>query len=192
MKIACVASTIVVVYLAGWGATFAQGTLKVAVFDPQRVSEETEEGKKVQAELTTLRDKKQAELTVKERELTDLQNQMTAQGLSLSPDKKSSLEKEIQRRALDLQQAREAARNEIQFELASAQNKFQDKLLAVVEEFGREEGFTLILDRSMAAYAAASIDVTAPIVRRFNAAIKKPETSKPEAGTPAPSNGGGR
>jgi len=192
MKIAVVAGSIVAVLLAGYGAALAQATLKVGVFDPQRVSEETEEGKKVQAELTALRDKKQAEITAKEKELTELQNQITAQALSVSADKRSSVEKEIQKRALELQQSREAARNEMQLELASAQNKFQDRLLAVVEQFGREEEFTLILDRSMAAYAAAGIDVTTAIVNRFNTAIRKLETGKPDDSAPGPSKGNGR
>ncbi len=191
MKIVGVAGTIVAVWLTCCGAAVAQGTLKVGVFDPQRVSEETEEGKKVQTELTALRDKKQVELASKERALTDLRNQIATQALSLSPDKRSSLDREIQKRALDLQQAREAARNEVQFELASAQSVFQDKLLAVVEQFGREEGFTLILDRSMAAYAASGIDVTPAIVSRFNAAIQKLETGRPDAIAPAsPKNEG--
>jgi len=191
MKIAAVAGTIVAVLWTGCGMALAQGTLKVGVFDPQRVSEETDEGKKVQAELTALRDKRQAELAARERELNELQGQLSAQGLSLSPERKAALEREIQKKSLELQQARDAARNELQLELASAQNRFQEKLLAVVEDFGRGQGFTMILDRSMAAYADASIDVTASIVRHFNATTKKREASKPDAGAPPPPRSGG-
>jgi outer membrane protein len=165
--------------------------LKVGVFDPQRVSEETEEGKKVQTDLTSLRDRKQAELLAKEKELTELQNQLTAQGLSLSPEKRTSLEKEIQKKALELQQARESARNEMQFELGAAQDRFRDRLLAVVERFGREEGFTLILDKSLTAYSTSAIDVTTAIVDRFNAVTKQAPAATPPAPAPPPKGGGG-
>lgn len=181
-----VATAILAALFSASGA-LAQGTVKIGVFDPQRVSEETEEGKRVQTELTGLRDKKQAEITSREKELTDLQSQLTAHGLSLTPDKRSSLDKDVQKKALELQQAREAARNEMQFELGSAQSKFQDKLLAVVEQFGKDEGFTLILDRSMAAYATSGIDVTTTIVDRFNAATKT--EPKPPSSPPAKSDG---
>ena len=109
-----------------------QATVKIGVFDPQRVSEETDEGKKVQADLTALRDKKQSELAGKEKELNELQNQLTTQGLSLSPEKRTLLERDIQKKTLELQQGRESARNEMQFELGAAQGKFQDKLLKKV------------------------------------------------------------
>ncbi len=190
MKRIVIPGTIVAALLACSPADFAQSALKIGVFDPQRVSEETEEGKKVQADLTALRDKKQAEISAREKDLTDLQSQLTEEALSLSTAKRSALEKEIQKKALEIQQAREGARNEMQFELASAQNKFQDKLLAVVEQFGRDEGFTIILDRSMAAYATTGIDVTTAIVDRFNAAVKPQGAPKPDA-TPPPAKGGG-
>jgi outer membrane protein len=160
-----------------------QPPIKIGVFDPQRVSEETDEGKKVQSDLTALRDKKQSELASKEKELNELQNQITTQGLSLSPEKRTLLERDIQKKTLELQQGRESARNEMQFELGAAQGKFQDKLLAVVEQFGRDQGFTLILDKSMAAYATQAIDVTTAIVDRFNAAVR-PAAGAP--GTPPP------
>ncbi len=190
MKKIYVAWSIVALLVAGSSRVLAETTTKIGVFDPQRVSEETDEGKKVQSDLTALRDRKQAELSQKEKDLTELQNQITAQGLSLSAEKRSNLEKDIQRKALELQQGREAARNEMQFELSAAQNKFQDKLLAVVDRFGRDEGFTLILDKSMAAFSAPSIDVTTAIVDRFNAATRaQSPPAKPETAPPARPDG---
>lgn len=186
MRGSLILGSIVTILLAGRAAAAPEG-MKIAVFDPQRVSEETEEGKKVQAELTALRDKKQAEIGAKEKELDGLQSQLASQGLSLSGDKRSSLEKDIQKKALELQQARESARNEMQFELGSAQSKFQDKLLGVVEQYGKDEGFTLILDKSMAAYVTSGIDVTTAIVDRFNAAMKHPGT--PASPPPPPGAG---
>jgi len=180
------------------GASHAQTAIRIAVFDPQRVSEESDEGKKVQTDLTGLRDRKQNELAAKEKELQEMQSQLTAQGLSLSADRRSTLEKDIQRKALELQQGRESARSEMQFELSAAQNKFQERLLAIVEQFGQQEGFTLVLDRSVTAYAAPGIDVTTAIVDRLNAwtrqqgaAAPAPAAPAPAKPPPAPPKGGG-
>ena len=46
--------------------------------------------------------------------------------------------------------------------------EFQDKLIVAIEPFGKDEGFSLILDRSQIAWADAAIDVTAALVDRFN------------------------
>jgi outer membrane protein len=149
------------------GQAHAQA-VKIGVFDATRISEETEEGKRVQAALNDLRNQKQAELTAKEQELAGLQNQLNSQALSLSGEKRSELEKQIQKKALELKQNSEAATREMQIEFGEAQNKFQEQLLAVIQQFGRDEGFTLILESSLIAYADNSIDVTTALVDRFD------------------------
>lgn len=166
---------------------FAQGASKIAVFDAGRVSEETAEGKRIATQLTQLQDKKRAELQEKQKKVADIQQQLQAQALSLSAEKRSALEKEGQRLALDLNQAQESARNELQMEVQEAQNRFQGQLLQVVEQFGRDEGFDLILERSLVAYAATSIDVTTAVVDRFNKLVPAAApAAAPKAATPAP------
>ena len=136
MRGSAILGSIVTIFLAGRAAA-APEVMKIAVFDPQRVSEETEEGKKVQAALTALRDKKQAEIGAKEKELDGLQSQLAAQGLSLSGDRRSSLEKVIQKKALG--SSRRVGETEMQ--LSRPHRQVQDSL-GVVEQYGKEEGFT--------------------------------------------------
>ena len=175
----------VVAGLAG-GLAFAQAppaATKLAIFDAGRISEETAEGKRVASQLNALQEKKRNELSAKEKAVQDLQQQLTAQALSLSAEKRSQMEKELQRAGLELNQAREAARSELQMEVQEAQNRFQEQLLSVVEQFGRDEGFDLILEKSLVAYANKSIDVTTAIVDRFNKMI--PQAGTPPAAPPA-------
>ncbi len=143
-------------------------TLKLGVFDPQAVSEGTEIGKQVQAQLTAFRDKKQSEITQKEAHINELQKQLAQQELSLSRDKRSTMETDIQRQLLDLQSAREAATRELQLEVAAAQGDFEQRLITAVETFGRDEGFSVILDRSLVAFSDKTVDVTTAIIDRFN------------------------
>jgi outer membrane protein len=171
---------------------FAQGANKIAVFDAGRVSEETDEGKRIAGQLTSLQDKKRAELQEKQKKVADIQQQLQTQALSLSAERRQALEKEGQKLALELNQAQESARNELQIEVQEAQNRFQNQLLQVVEQFGRDEGFDLILEKSLVAYAASSVDVTTAIVDRFNklipaaAAAPKPAATAPKPAPPAP------
>jgi outer membrane protein len=158
------------------GQAHAQA-VKIGVFDATRISEETAEGKRVQTTLNELRNTKQAELTAKEQELADLRTQLTSQALSLSTERRSELEKQIQRKDLELKQNAEAATRDMQIEFAEAQNKFQEQLLAVIEQFGRDEGFTLILESSLIAYADNSIDITTALVDRFDKLFAAPPPS---------------
>ncbi len=162
----------------GWGIlicaaalpALAQVSGRIGVFDAQRISEETAEGRRIHAELNAFREKKQQELSAKEQELSELQNRLTSQALSLSQEKRAALEKEIQRKLLELNQAREAATREMQLELNEAQEQFQEKLLIVARQFGAEEGFAVLLESSLAAYYDPSVDVTSALIERFNKA----------------------
>jgi outer membrane protein len=150
------------------GVAGAQDVPRIGVFDPQRVSEETEIGRQVQTELKGLADRKQAEITAQERQIADLQRQLGEQGLSLSADRRALLERDIQTKLLQLQSARDVANRELQLEVNAAQNSFESKLLATVQAFGKEEGFTLVIARDLLAWADASIDVTDRVIERFN------------------------
>ena len=190
-RILTVMTTILVAATATATATaWAQtpSTLKVGVFDANRVSEETDEGKRIAAKLSQFGEKKKAELAAKDKEITDLRAQLDSQNLSLSPEKVQQLQKDVQKKGLELQQAQEAARNEFQIEVSEAQNKFQEQLIRVINQFGRDEGFTLVIERSTGgvAFASESIDVTTAIVDKFNELVKGPADAAPAAGAKPP------
>jgi len=176
------------ILVAATAPTSAQTTpaLKIGVFDANRVSEETDEGKKIAAKLSAFGEKKKAELAAKDKEINDLRAQLDSQNLSLSPEKLQQMQKDVQRKGLELQQAQEAARSEFQIEVSEAQNKFQEQLIRVINQFGRDEGFTLVLERSTGgvAFASESIDVTTAIVDKFNEIVKPPATDAPAAAKP--------
>ncbi len=148
--------------------------LKIAVFDPQRVSDETEEGKRVQAALAQLRDAKQQEIAAKSAKIEELQNQLTQQALSLSAERRTQIEMQIQRLALDLENARDLASRELQLEIAAAQQKFNDRLLRAVVAYGQAQGFDLILDSSVIAFASPRADVTTGIIDTFDSLAPPP------------------
>jgi outer membrane protein len=183
-------SLLATVLVAASATAWAQAptALKVGIFDANRVSEETDEGKRIAAKLSAFGEKKKAELAAKDKEIQDLRAQLDSQNLSLSPEKQQQMQKDIQRKTLELTQGQEAARNEFQIEVSEAQNKFQDQLIRVINQFGRDEGFTLIIERSTGgvAFAAESIDVTTAIVDKFNDMVKVAADEKAPAPTKAP------
>lgn len=147
-----------------WG----QAPLKIGVFDSQRISEETAEGKRVQAALSGVQEAKRQAISEQEQAISELQQRLSQQGLSLSPETRTSLELEIQRRALVLNNARDLASRELQLDVAAAEAGFNEKLRQVVVRFGQDEGFTMLLEVGVTAWAANSIDVTTAIIDLFD------------------------
>jgi Skp family chaperone for outer membrane proteins len=146
----------------------AQSALKIGVFDSQRISEETAEGKRIQQELTSLSEAKQEELSNMEQALSDLQQRLGQQQLSLSAERRTALELDIQRRALELNNAKDLASRELQLEFAAAEARFNEKLRQVVGQFALDENFSLLLEYGAVAWSATSIDVTTAIIDLFD------------------------
>ena len=142
--------------------------LRVGVFDPQRVSEETNLGKQLQSELGAFQAMKQKEIDDKRVQVEQMQEQLRTQELSLSSATRTKMEKDIQRRVLFLEAAQETATREMQLELAAAKILFEEKLLISVQEFGKSEEFSLILDRSLVAWADKTVDITGALIDVFN------------------------
>jgi len=146
----------------------AQAPIKIGVFDSQRISEETAEGARVQARLSEARDTKQQAINEQEQAINDLRQRLTQQGLSLSAETRGSMELEIQRRALALNTSKDLATRELQLEVAAEEAQFNEKLRQVVNRFGPDEGFSLLLELGVTAWAANSVDVTTALIDLFD------------------------
>jgi len=168
------------------GALSYAAELKLGVFDFQRVTEETARGQELQAALGKFREKKQSEIAAKEKELKTLRDQYAAQALSLTPDKRSQLEKEIQKKDSELQTFREGAQREMQIEVNEAQSRFQEQLFKVIHSLGKDRGYTLILERTQAVYASDGADITSEVVERFNQESSKEPAGAASASPPPP------
>lgn len=147
-------------------ATFSQ--IKIGVFDSQRLSEETEQGKKFQLELDQFRKEKYAEIDAKEKEIKSMEDQLKAQELSLSEEKRADLQKEIQRKFVELQRLRDDASRDFQNELLEVQKKFQAELLDIVTQIGRDQGYTIIFEKIQVIYFSGVVDITNDVIAKFN------------------------
>ena len=149
------------------GPALAQ-SIKLGVFDAQAVSENSDMGKRIQAELTAFTEGKEGEIAQRQQRVAQMRKQLSEQSLSLSAEKRADLEMDIQRHMLELQSFQEAASRELELEYGSATKEFQDKLVLAIDTFGKDEGFAVILDRSQVAWFDSTIDVTSAVIDRFN------------------------
>jgi outer membrane protein len=161
-------AALVLALFAGFVVPAQAQSIKIGVFDPGRVSEEAEDAKLIQQELLTIRDKKQTEIAAREQAINELRQKLNQQALSLSSDKRTTMEIDIQRKMLEFNSLKEMASQELQLEFSAAEARFNDKLRRVVEQFARDQGFALVLDVSVVAWASNTIDVTTPIVDLYN------------------------
>ena len=172
-----------------WGAAglVLAAEVKIGVFDFQRVSEETSRGQELRSSLEKFGEGKKSALASKEAELKALDDQYKAQAFSLAPEKRAQMEKDLQKKQLDLQSMRDSAQKEMQIEINEAQSKFNDELLKVIQTLGRERGYTVVFAKEQIAFASESVDMTSEVIERFN----KDSAKAPAAAAPATPPAGG-
>jgi len=172
---------------------------RIGVFDPETVWKLTEVGKKYNADLSEARDKLQAEIDRKQAEIDASRDKLRQQQASLSDDKASQMQKDIQNRMIELNRLNDDATREMKSQLGEVQNRFQQMLVDTVEAFGKEKNFTLILNKGVIDYNAPQIDVTQSLIQKFNemhkappSPVAKPQPKKtPEKPKEAPKDKGG-
>jgi len=155
------------------GAALAQQEgNRIGVFDSQAIWQQTEEGKKIQAQLATFRDAKIAEINAKEAELNKLKEKLREQEVSLSDDKRSQMLKDIDQKSIDLKRLNDDATREMKAQLGDSQDQFQKELVEVVTALGKEKKYQLILEKSIVVYNDAVVEVTGEVIAKFNQMYK--------------------
>jgi outer membrane protein len=153
------------------GATGADDEpLRIAVVDVNQALNSTDEGKAAREELA--RKQREAEARVQPRieRFKELQEELKSKKFVLS-------EEALYQRQLDLIELK----NEIESEMKELEGKFKvdeerivgplrKKMIDVVQGIGREQGFTLIVERASPGllYSREALDITDAVIEQFN------------------------
>ncbi len=166
MIVRCLSIALVTLALLGGVASQVEAqTLRIGVFDAQRVFNETAEGAKIQAKLNALQTEKQDELERVQQELRAMQQNMVATAASVSNDKLRELRLKIDRKTIELESLQKSATREFQLAVEQAQADWQARLEKIVREYGKQKGYTLILPIGVVIYHADATDITADLVK---------------------------
>src|SRR5687767_14779359 len=157
---------------------FPEGA-KVAYLDIQAVASTSVEGKAASGQIQEWDKKKTAELQAKNKQAADIQTKLAQSGSVLSDAARAQNEKELQKLQRELQNMQEDAQAERQEMTEKLQAAFQEKLNPIIEAVATEKGLHVVLDarNSGLVWANAGIDITAEVIKRFDAA-KTPAAPK--------------
>jgi Skp family chaperone for outer membrane proteins len=183
--------------LGGSLALSQQDTGRIGVFDSQAIWQQTEEGKKFQAQLAAFRDGKIAEIGTRETELGKLKDKLREQEVSLSDEKRNQMLKDIDQKTIELKRLNDDATREMKAQLGDSQDQFQKELVEVVTALGKEKKYMMILEKSIVVYNDTVADVTGEVIAKFNqlykggpsAPAKAKDTKPPADKKPAPDPG---
>lgn len=150
---------------------FPEGA-KVALINVQAIASNSVEGKAASAKLDDFRKRKNAELTEKNKQVQALQQKLQQGGNVLNEQARSQAERDLQKLQRDLQAMQEDANTELQDMTGKLQLEFQERLGPIIEQVATEKGLYVVLGVEQVVWGYSGIDITAEVIKRFDAAPK--------------------
>ncbi len=168
-----IATTVIVctvACLAAPAAAQVTENVKVAVIDVERILLESERGKAALDEIEALRAQKQEEGQAMQQEIAELQQRIREGRLSLSEDKLSELQKQLEDKTIALRRFQDDANRELSKKRDEVLKAVEDSVFPVINDVGKAGDYTLIFNKfsSGLVYADEAADITDEVIERYN------------------------
>ena len=173
----------------------AQTAGKVGVINIQSAIISTNDGKKAASEIQSRFTPKKAEVDKRQGELNQLQDQLNRGRNTLSEEARQNLVRDIDQKTKSLKYFTEDAQAELNQEEQKAMGELGGRIMAVIDKYAKDHGYTLILDVSApqtpVLYASNTIDITRDIIELYDKNAPAGASAAPASGIVKPPAAGG-
>jgi outer membrane protein len=156
-----------------FSASYAQERTKIGFVDIQRVIAESQAGKRARDRFQAQVKKAEADVLKERQDLERMKAELDKKGPLLKDEERRNLEADLQKRSVTLQRTMADHQQELQAKNNQMMAEILKELEKIVNEVGKAEKFTLILERSQILYSDQAIDITSKVIETYNGRTKK-------------------
>jgi len=155
-------------------SAYAAESVKIGVIDLQKALNESKKGAAARDQLRSKFEKLQSNLKSKEAEIEKMKADLERQVSMLTAEAKFEKETELKRKLRDFQDQLNDYNQMIRKEEVEVTQPIVQSLLDEANKLGKEQGFTLIIERQKAGviYYSETMDITDQVIKRFDALSK--------------------
>jgi len=164
---------VLLLVVLSWTAGWAQDRMKIGVIDVRRVVAESAAGKRASDRLQAQVKKAEADTLRERQEIERLRSDLDKKGPLLKEEERRNLEMDFQKRSVTLQRTMGDLQQELQLKEREMMQDILKDLEGVVNDIGKADKFTLILDRSQILFSEQGVDITNKVIESFNSRAKK-------------------
>jgi outer membrane protein len=169
----------------------AAGPLRIGVINVERLVQESALGKEAFNRVKRINDQKKEEGDKLQKELRDLEQKLADQGSALADDKRETLQKSYQEKAIAFKRFQDDATRELDAAQKKELGELERRVFPVINQVGKEKGFTMIFNKFQAGllYADDAVDITDDVLKVFNTTVAVPAAKPADtnaAKAPAP------
>ena len=159
--------------ILGFSLSEAQERVKIGYIDIQRVIAESQAGKRARDRFQVQVKKAEGDILKERQDLERLKSDLDKKGPLLKDDERRNLESDLQKRSVNLQRSMSDYQQDLQVKNNEMMSEILKELEKIVNEVGKAEKFTLILERSQILYSDQGIDITTKVIETYNSRAKK-------------------
>lgn len=154
--------------------TFANAETKIGFVDMKAVIAKSEPGAKAMESLKSQFKDMKDNLDAQKKSLDSLKDELQKQAMMLSQDAKMEKETQYKRKVRDFQDMGQNYQRKLQQAEQNLSKPIIEKLLTILQEYGKKNGYTAIFDKQGSAimYHEAGADVTPEIIAELNKAMR--------------------
>lgn len=153
-------------------AVEAQDRVKIGFIDIQRAISDSNAGKRAKERFQAQVKKAEADLLKEKTELERLKADLDKKGPLMKEEERRNLEVDLQRRYVNYQRTMTDQQQELRQKEGALTGDILKELEKIVNEIGKSDKFTLILERNQILYSDQGIDVTNKVIEVFNSRNK--------------------
>ena len=154
--------------------TAANAETKIGFVDMKAVIAKSEPGMKAMESLKSQFKDMKGNLDAQKKSLDTLKEELQKQAMMLSQEAKMEKENQYKRKIRDFQDMGQNYQQKLQQAEQNLSKPIIEKLLTILQEYGKKNGYTAIFDKQGSAimYHEASTDLTDAIIAELNKAMR--------------------
>ena len=142
--------------------------IKIGYIDFAKIREDSKSGKAARKTLEGFVNDKEEQINQRLKELDKQKAEIDKQGSLLSADAKRQKIEKLQKDLKDLDRFKTDSEEELNKKQVEIAKQMSEEVSAIIAKFGKEEGYTLILERSVVLFAPEAVDITEKIIKAYD------------------------
>ncbi len=159
--------------------SYGADVAKIGVVDLQRVLDQSNAGKKFNAEIKNQGKKMETELKEKGAEIEELRERMEREALVMSKEMREEKERDIRIRINDFKSLERKFKQDMQLLNRQFTKQIQEETIELIQEIGKTEGYLLVIEKTVVLYAPNTVDITDQLIQKYNLSFAEKAKEKP-------------
>lgn len=137
--------------------------VKIGIINAQKLVEESKKGKEIAEKFEKMKNEKESQFNAMQNEAVKLEKELLSPALNNETREKKSID--LQNKKTELKRFAEDSQQDLQLNLDKELNILKNEIKPIIDQLGKEGGFTIILEVPAVAYYDPTADITTEIIK---------------------------